>query len=327
MQKVMCELCPRRCALAEGQCGACGARMAQDGHVVAVRPGALSAVHLDPVEKKPLHHYLPGTKTLSLGGFGCNLMCRGCQNASISRRSSLDVGTDEVDFLSPETLVEMARQQGAQSIAYTYNEPLVWWEFADETAVLAHARGLKNIMVTAGYVSPDMLEKVFAHIDAVNVDLKGFSEEFYQTWANGTLRPVLDTIEYLHHCPHVWLELTTLIIPGQNDGRCMLESEFAWIVEHLGEDVPLHLSAFFPAWHAQEIASTPCETLWMARDLARKAGLKYVYLGNVMEPNDTICPECGARVIRRMGYRTDRAGLDGERCRACSARIPGVFEG
>ena len=319
---IHCELCPRHCNLSLGDIGACGARMNKGGEVREIRTNFYASINVDPIEKKPLYHFFPGTSALSLGGFGCNLMCRGCQNASISRVCANKGSGFE---LSPDAIVDMALREGATSIAYTYNEPIVWWETMQNVARRAHEAGLKNVMVTAGYVSPSMRDEVFAHIDGVNIDLKGFSEDFYRSWARGDLSTVCDTIEYLHAHRNIWFEVTTLVIPGQNDTPDMLRHEFQWLYDHIGDGVPLHLSAFFPHYHALEIESTPESTLEMARDLAYEAGLRDVYLGNVMARCDTRCRECGQIVIRRQGYRVDRSGLVDGKCRACGAQAIGVF--
>lgn len=321
MATIQCHLCPRSCLLRENQIGACGARKALGCNVRECCHGLISALHNDPVEKKPLHHFYPGSRTLSIGGFGCNLMCRGCQNFDISRRCATD-GQGAV--YTPEQIVQIALQHHAHSIAYTYNEPIVWWEFMDETAECAHHAGLKNIMVTAGYLCENMYDKVFRHIDAANVDLKGFDDTFYQNWANGRLQPVLDTLTYLHQKQTCWLEITTLLIPGQNDAPQTLSREFEWIHDHLGDDVPLHLSAFFPRWKALDIPSTPESTLYDARQRARDAGLHFVYLGNIMEPAVTCCPHCGEKLIERtMSFC--RNYLDKNRCIKCHEILPGQF--
>ena len=322
MDKTTCELCPRACQLKEGQFGACGARIAKSGHVVALNSGVLSAIHVDPIEKKPLFHFLPGSRALSLGGFGCNLMCRGCQNASISRISA---DAEDGFWMKPEEVAACARHHHCDVVAYTYNEPIVWHEFACGSARVSRAAGLKNIMVTAGYVTAKYREQIFSCMDAANVDLKGFSSHFYRTWAKAELEPVLETIEYLHQLPHFWLELTTLLIPGQNDSQAELEREFAWIMDKLGPDVPVHLSAFHPAWQAQNIPATPLETLEKAQKLAKEAGIHHVYLGNVPMASDTICTQCGHKLISRWEYRTDICGLKEAECSYCHAPLVGVF--
>lgn len=322
MEKVICGLCPRTCSLKPGQIGFCGARIAESGKVVPLNHGILSAIHVDPIEKKPLYHFYPGSRALSLGGFGCNLMCRGCQNASISRANA---NCADGFRMSPHEIVTSAKKHECPIVAYTYNEPIVWGEFACETASAAHDAGLKNIMVTAGYVTEAYREKIFSCMDAANVDLKGFSESFYRNWTKAELGPVLETIEYLHQLPDFWLELTTLLIPGQNDAQGELEAEFTWIADHLGCDVPLHLSAFHPAWKAKEIPSTPFETLERALLLAKKAGLNHVYLGNVTASVNTVCSNCGHLLISRWGYRTELRGISHGCCAFCGNRVAGVF--
>ena len=322
MNGIICELCPRACSLKPGQVGVCGARIADAQRVIPLNHGCLSAVHVDPIEKKPLYHFYPGCRALSLGGFGCNLMCRGCQNASISRaRADCSDGF----CMLPQDIVAHAQKYACPVIAYTYNEPIVWHEFACETAQAARETGIKNIMVTAGYVTANAREKIFAHMDAANVDLKGFTETFYRSWAKAELALVLETIEYLHHLPGFWLELTTLLIPGQNDAQADLEAEFSWIAERLGTDIPIHLSAFHPAWQAKEIPATPIETLEKALKLAKEAGLHHVYLGNVPLSSDTVCPKCGQLLISRWGYHTEIRGLKNGKCSACDSQLAGVF--
>lgn len=319
---VKCDLCPRVCALEEGKIGACGARICRNGTVGEVRHGYYSAMHVDPIEKKPLYHFYPGTTAFSLGGFGCNLMCRGCQNYGISRVSACE--GDGIEKSARE-VVAMAKEARADSVAYTYNEPIVWWETMDEVACAAHESGLKNVMVTAGYVSRAMHDRVFEHMDAVNIDLKGFREAFYREWAQGHLNPVLDTLTYLRDRRDLWTEVTTLIIPGVNDDVDSLCREFEWLYAMFGGEVVLHLSAFFPRYRAMDIESTSEDTLEMARKLAKEAGLRYVYLGNVMSPNDTHCSGCGLKLISRMGYRVEVQNMRGGKCLRCGEVLKGVF--
>lgn len=317
-----CSICPRNCLIEPGKFGACGARTCIQDNVVHADYGLLSAIHVDPIEKKPLHHYLPGSNALSLGSFGCNLMCRGCQNYSISRaRCQKGDGFK----LSPDEIIQTAKTYQCQVIAYTYNEPIIWAEFVCETAKKVKAAGLKNIMVTAGYVTQDTAKWLFSDIDGANVDLKGFSEDFYKTWANGSLQPVLETLEYLHSIPNFWLEITTLLIPGINDDPQMLKKEFEWIAEHLAPTVPVHLSAFHPDYKALDIPATPAQTILQAKKIAEDVGLKFIYPGNVRIPADTRCPSCNAPVIRRQGYHIEITGMTGDRCSACQTKIPGVF--
>ena len=318
----ICEICPHACRLREGQIGLCGGRRNEGGRVVEVNHGLLSAIHVDPVEKKPLHHFMPGSETLSLGGFGCNMHCRGCQNYTISQ-----VCADKADgfVMTPAEIVTAAKKYQCRSVSYTYNEPIIWGEFVDESAHAVREAGLKNIMVTAGFVTDKTREWLFANMDAANVDLKGFNEEFYKSWAKAGLGPVLETLEYLHQKPGFWLEITTLLIPGINDDAKMLSDEFAWIVEHLGTDVPLHLSAFHPAHRAMDIPCTSIDSLIRAQKLAVDAGIRYVYLGNVAGMVNTVCPKCGALLIERRGYDTAVRGLKDGRCAQCDTVIPGVF--
>lgn len=321
-QRVQCDLCPRFCRLKEGEYGICGVRRAEKGRVIHANYGILSSIHVDPIEKKPLHHFLPASRSLSIGSFGCNLFCRGCQNASISRCTAQDGGGFK---LSAQEIIALAQKHRCASVAYTYNEPIVWAEFMSDTAEVVQSAGLKTVMVTAGYVSPSARDRVFAHIDAANVDLKGFSSAFYRSWAKAELEPVLETLEFLHEKRNCWLEITMLLIEGVNDNPSDLEKAFEWIVEHLGIEVPLHLSAFHPAYHAMEIQRTSVETLSMARDLALKTGILYVYLGNVACSVDTMCPRCHQTLIRRMGYQTEISGLYQGCCCQCGQRIAGVW--
>lgn len=322
MEKQACPICPNHCLLSEGQLGLCGARTMKNGQFVNAEHGLLAAIHIDPIEKKPLYHFLPSTKALSIGSFGCNLKCRGCQNDSLSRVNILQA---EGFKLSPDRIVQEAIRHQCPSIAYTYNEPIVWTEFVQETALKARESGLKNVVVTAGYVTDKARETLFQNIDAANVDLKGFTEKFYKTWASGSLSPVLETLEYLHHLPNFWLEITTLLIPKINTDPAELEAEFNWIYEHLGPDVPVHLSAFHPACEAQDIPRTPQNMLLMALKLAKIAGLHFVYLGNVPLAVQTSCPECGQTLIERMAYNTKIEDLIHGKCRNCGHQIPGYW--
>lgn len=322
MLRAECDLCPHGCRLLDGDYGLCQARRAEGGQVVSVVYGHLAAAHVDPIEKKPLHHFYPGSDIYSVGSTGCNLRCRGCQNASLSRARAKNQKDTRV---APKDVIDAALLSGCSAIAYTYNEPIVWSEFVIDCAALAREHGLKNVLVTAGYINEKPREKLFANIDAANVDLKGFSEAFYRYWTGASLGPVLDTIRYLHEKPDFWLELTTLLIPGQNDADADLERQFAWIFETLGPNVPLHLSAFFPAHLAQDIAATTLESLKHAKKLALNAGLNFVYLGNVAQPVRTYCSYCQETVILRLGHSVDTSGLEGQNCRHCQKPLPGVF--
>lgn len=316
-----CTICPRNCLIEPGKFGACGVRTCLNDSVTHADYGLLSAIHIDPIEKKPLNHYLPGASALSLGSFGCNLMCRGCQNYEISRASCQCGGFK----LSPEKIIHTAKTHQCPIIAYTYNEPIIWAEFVCETAHEAKLAGLKNIMVTAGYATLDTAKWLFSDIDGANVDLKGFSEDFYKSWANGKLQPVLEILEYLHSIPDFWLEITTLLIPGINDDTQMLKQEFEWLAAHLGTEIPVHLSAFHPDYKALDIPCTPVQTIQKARQLAQDIGLKFIYPGNVRLSADTCCPNCANTLIRRQGFHIEITGMNHQRCASCGQIIPGVF--
>lgn len=324
--RVVCDLCPHRCALAEGRRGRCWIRVNRDGRIVAESNGRFSAVAVDPIEKKPLYHVLPGSRSLSLGVIGCNLSCRFCQNAEIS------APTDDRLLgrrLSPEQVADLAVAQGCASVSFTYNEPIVTFEQTVETAKACRARGLRTVAVTAGFIEPGPRETFFGSMDAANIDLKSFSDDFYRRLCGARLQPVLDTIRYVHASTPCWLEVTTLIIPGENDRPDELAALIDWVGETLGPDTPLHFSAFYPHWKMTDHPPTPPAALARARAQAMCAGLHYVYTGNVRDPDGamTFCPSCRHPVIRREGFFvTERAvGVDG-RCAYCGARIAGVFE-
>jgi len=324
--RVQCDVCPRACRLHEGQRGFCFVRACQGGKVVLTTYGRSSGFCVDPIEKKPLNHFLPGTSVLSFGTAGCNLGCKFCQNWDISKSREIDTLADAA---SPEQIAETASRLGCRSVAFTYNDPVVFLEYAIDVADACRARGLKAVAVTAGYVSPGAREELFAHMDAANVDLKGFTETFYAKTCAGHLRPVLDTLEYLVHETEVWVEVTTLLIPGLNDSDEEIEAETRWYAEHLGPDVPLHFTAFHPDWKLRDRPPTPPATLTRARAIALANGLRYVYTGNVHDRagQSTYCHRCGALLIERDWYSLGTWNLtEGGRCAACGERCPGVFE-
>jgi len=324
--KLQCDLCPRDCRLSPGQRGFCFVRQRLGDELVLTTWGRSSGFCVDPIEKKPLHHFYPGTSVLSFGTAGCNLGCRFCQNWDISKASAADRLCDEAD---PEAIAAQALALGCRSVAFTYNDPVIFAEYAIDVAEACRARGLKTVAVTAGYVHPEPRRELFAHIDAANVDLKSFSEDFYRRLTFAHLRPVLDTLEYLARQTSVWLEITTLLIPGHNDSEEEVARLSAWVVEHLGPDVPLHFSAFHPDFQMREVPATPPATLARARHQALAAGLRYVYTGNVHDPDGdaTRCPGCGAVVIARDWYEIlDWRLGPGGRCRACGTVIPGHFD-
>ncbi len=322
--RVVCELCPRSCTLAEGQAGYCGVRSNAGGSLRTAVTGSTSGLSVDPIEKKPLYHFLPGTKVLSFGSVGCNLGCTFCQNWGLSQ-------TDDFSRLqasSPEDIVRMALAQRCSGVAFTYNEPIISAEYCLEVAQACHEAGLKTLAVTAGYISGGAREAFFQGMDATNVDLKGFSEAFYRDYCRARLRPVLETLEYLVQETHVWTEITTLLIPGGNDSEAELESLSTWVADRLGRDVPVHLSAFHPDFRLLDRPGTPFSTLQRAKAIARSKGLNYVYLGNARNPegSTTFCPSCGETLITRDGYNLTSNRLRDGACGACGKVILGVFQ-
>ncbi|MFP4146343.1 MAG: AmmeMemoRadiSam system radical SAM enzyme [Halorhodospira sp.] len=324
--RLQCDLCPRHCRLKEGQRGLCFVRAAQGGEVVLTTYGRSSGFCVDPIEKKPLHHFLPGTAVLSFGTAGCNLACKFCQNWDMSKSREMDTLMDRAE---PEQLAEAAERLGARSVAFTYNDPVIFQEYAVDVAAACRARGIRTVAVTAGYICPEPRAEFFAAMDAANVDLKAFSERFYHKLTGASLAPVLDTLRYIRHETDCWLELTTLLIPGENDGDREIEAMARWVLEHLGAEVPVHFTAFHPAFRMSDYPPTPPATLSRARRIALAQGLRYVYTGNVYDPEGgtTYCHACGERLIERAryqlaGWRLDRQG----RCLHCGAVCAGVFE-
>lgn len=321
--RIVCDLCPRACALAEDQGGYCGVRF-NDGEVLrSTVTGTTSGLCVDPIEKKPLYHFLPGTQVLSFGTVGCNLGCSFCQNWSLSR-------TDDHGRLraaSPEEIVGLAQAHHCSGVAFTYNEPIVSAESCIEVALACREAGLKTIAVTAGYISETARGDFFRVMDAANVDLKGFTNAFYRNYCGARLQPVLETLEYLARETRVWLEVTTLLIPQANDTPDELDALTAWFAAHLGPDVPLHFSAFHPDHRLLDRDSTPLPSLLDARKRAQEAGLRYVYLGNLRGPESgtTFCPGCGQEVIGRDGYRITAFRLEAGACDGCGTPIPGRF--
>jgi pyruvate formate lyase activating enzyme len=324
--RVRCTLCPRDCRLREGQAGFCFIRQNQGGRLVTFGWGRSTGFAVDPVEKKPLNHYLPGSQVLSFGTAGCNLGCRFCQNWDISKARLAEQRSQEWD---PARVVDLAIELGAPGIAFTYNDPVIWAEYAIDVAREARRRGLFTVFVTAGYVTERAREDIFAHMDATNVDLKAFTETFYSKVTLSHLAPVLETLEWLVNKTRVWVEVTNLVIPGLNDGPEETRALANWMVEHMGADVPLHFSAFHPDYKMLDRPNTPAATLTRARQIARSAGLRYVYTGNVHDPEgqSTFCPGCGEKVIERDWYVIRAARLRDGTCTRCGARIAGRFPG
>jgi pyruvate formate lyase activating enzyme len=324
--RIQCDLCPRHCRLHEGQQGLCFVRARQDDRIVLTTYGRSSGFCVDPIEKKPLNHFLPGTAVLSFGTAGCNLACRFCQNWSISKSREIDTLADAA---SPQRIARAALESGCRSVAFTYNDPVIFLEYAVDVAQACREVGVKTVAVTAGYICDEPRIEFFRHMDAANVDLKGFSQRFYRDVCKGQLQPVLDTLVYLKRETNVWFEITNLIIPGENDSEQELEAMCGWVVEELGPDVPLHFTAFHPDWKMMDRPPTPPATLTKARHIAMKNGIRYAYTGNVhdSEGGATLCNGCGTTLIGRDWFELTawELGAAGH-CRQCGTPCPGVFE-
>jgi pyruvate formate lyase activating enzyme len=324
---VQCDVCPRACKLRDGQRGLCFVRAREGDEVVLTTYGRSSGFCVDPIEKKPLNHFLPGSSVLSFGTAGCNLACRFCQNWDISKSKEVDTLADAA---SPDALVEAARELGCRSVAFTYNDPTIFMEYAVDVADACRAAGISSVAVTAGYICPEPRREMYAHMDAANVDLKAFTEDFYHHVCGAHLADVLDTLEYLVHETDVWVEITNLLIPGKNDSDEEIDAMTRWIVTNLGPDVPLHFTAFHPDFKMTDIEHTPSVTLTRARSIALANGVHYAYTGNVhdREGGSTTCRGCGAILVERDWYRLGRYQLtDDGRCRACGETLPGRFDG
>ncbi len=325
--RIQCDVCPRACKLREGQRGVCFVRGRLDDQVVLTSYGRSSGFCVDPIEKKPLNHFLPGSSVLSFGTAGCNLACRFCQNWDISKSKEIDTLSDEA---SPDELAATAVTLGCRSVAFTYNDPVIFHEYAIDVARACRGRGVKTVAVTAGYVSPEPRVEFYEHIDAANVDLKAFTEEFYRHTCGAQLEAVKDTLRYLRHETTVWVELTTLLIPGLNDSDAELNAMCQWVVDELGADVPMHFTAFHPDFKLLDRPPTPPSTLSRARRIALDNGVRFAYTGNVsdVEGSSTRCPGCGETVIERDWYAIGeyRLGDDGA-CRRCGTAVPGRFDG
>jgi len=322
--RIQCDVCPRECRLNEGQRGMCFVRQRENDAVVLTTWGRSSGFCVDPIEKKPLNHFFPGSSVLSFGTAGCNLACRFCQNHDISKSREMDTLADQA---TPAQIAEAAAGLGCRSVAFTYNDPVIFLEYAVDAAKACRERGLETVAVTAGYVNPEPRRELFEVMSAANVDLKGFNEDFYHRITASRLAPVLDTLRWLVHETDVWTEITTLLIPGHNDSDGELRAEAQWIFRELGPDVPLHFSAFHPDYKMLDVGSTPPATLTRARRIALDEGLRNVYTGNVhdVEGDTTTCPGCGKAVIVRDWYEITKYALDDSgRCQ-CGTVIPGRF--
>ncbi len=323
--KVVCTLCPRQCHIPNGQRGFCFVRANVNDGLTLTTYGRSSGFCVDPIEKKPLNHFLPGTPVLSFGTAGCNLGCKFCQNWDISKSRHMDRVAQEA---TAEAVVQAAKQTGCRSVAFTYNDPVIWAEYAIDVAVVARKENIKTVAVTAGYIQPEARKEFFRWIDAANVDLKAFTETFYRKLTQTHLQPVLDTLKYLKHETQVWLEITNLVIPGENDRPNEIRQLCHWVLDHLGDDVPIHFTAFHPDFKMNQHPHTPHETLISARQQALDTGIKFAYVGNVNDPQrqNTYCPSCGMVLIERNWYELGVYLLNDNQCGGCGCVIPGLFE-
>ena len=324
--QLQCDVCPRHCRLREGQRGLCYVRQRLDDEIKLVSYGRSSGFCVDPIEKKPLNHFYPGSSVLSFGTAGCNLACKFCQNWDMSKSREMDTLADAA---SPQRLADAAVELACRSVAFTYNDPIIFLEYAVDVAAACAEADVATVAVTAGYVDPEPRAEFFHAMDAANVDLKAFTERFYRKICGGQLAPVLETLQFIKHETDVWLETTTLLIPGENDSDKELNEMCAWVVEHLGPDVPMHFTAFHPDWKMRDIPSTPAETLTRARRIALDNGVRYPYTGNVHDPegSSTYCHRCNELLIERDWYRLGRWGLNHRgRCKSCDAGLPGHFD-
>ncbi len=323
--RIQCDLCPRDCKLRDGQRGACFVRQRVADGMVLTTYGRSSGFCIDPIEKKPLNHFHPGSSVFSFGTAGCNLACKFCQNWDISKSQDMDRLMDQA---SPEEIARVAAEQGCKSVAFTYNDPVIFAEYAMDVADACHERGVQTVAVTAGYIGEAARREFFAKMDAANVDLKAFSDDFYYKLTGGHLQPVLDTLAYLKHETGCWFEITTLLIPGKNDSPSEIEAMSQWIVRELGRDVPIHFTAFHPDYKLDDLPPTPAATLHRARRIALDAGLRYVYTGNVhdTEGGTTFCPGCGKGVIVRDWHQILAYDLTEEgHCQHCGTPVAGRF--
>jgi pyruvate formate lyase activating enzyme len=323
--RIVCDLCPRACALKDGDRGFCFVRQNVGGEMLLTTYGLSTGFCIDPIEKKPLNHFFPGTSVLSFGTAGCNLGCKFCQNWSISKSREAEQLSERG---SPEEIAEAAVRLGCRSVAFTYNDPVIWAEYAIDTANACRDRGIKTVVKTSGYITPVARPGFFGAMDAANVDLKAFTEEFYSHLTLSHLQPVLDTLRWLKEESNVWFEVTNLIIPGENDSAEETERMCEWLVENVGAEVPVHFTAFHPDFRMRDRPSTPPETLTRACKIARRAGLQFVYTGNVHDPEgqSTYCPRCGTTVIERDGYEILEYYLVAGRCASCGESILGCFD-
>jgi len=325
--KIQCDVCPRACKLNEGQRGLCFVRARENDAIVLTTYGRSSGYCIDPIEKKPLNHFLPGSPVLSFGTAGCNLACKFCQNWDITKSREIDILADQA---TPEQIAAAAKKLQCKSIAFTYNDPIVFMEYAIDTAIACHEVGVNAVAVSSGYMCAEPRNEFYQYMDAANIDLKGFTEKFYKKITGSHLNAVLDTLIYIAKETKTWLEITTLLIPGENDDTQEIEAMTTWIMANLGANVPLHFTAFHPDWKMMDHPPTPPETLIKAREIAMKNGINYVYTGNVhnVQGDSTYCTNCGKCIIERDWYNIFNYNLtDTGNCRFCDQTCPGVFEG
>ena len=322
--RIQCDLCPRFCRLHDGQRAFCFVRERVGDAIYLSSYGRATGFCIDPIEKKPLHHFYPGTSVLSFGTAGCNLGCKFCQNWDISKAKEIEKLSDRA---SPAQVAETAERQGCKSVAFTYNDPVIFAEYAIDCALECRARGIETVAVTAGYIAPEARRDFFGVMSAANVDLKAFEPDFYRKLCNAELEPVLDTLKWLRHETNVWVEVTTLLIPGHNDSAEEVDRLCAWFVKELGADVPLHFSAFHPDFKMLDLPPTPPATCQRAREQAMAHGIRYVYSGNIHDVagGSTCCPACQALLIERDWYELGAYRLKGSRCGACGVEIAGRF--
>jgi pyruvate formate lyase activating enzyme len=320
---VNCTLCPHRCVLKEGEVGKCRTRKNVRGELISMVYGYPCALHIDPIEKKPMYHFLPGSQSMSISTIGCNLRCLNCQNYQISQA---DFNRGDFDYATPRQIVEMAMRNQCESISYTYTDPIVYYEYAKDTAVLAHEHGIKNVIVSAGYINKKPLREWCKYIDGANIDLKGFDDKIYQELNSIRLKPVLNTLEVLKE-EGVWLEITNLIVPEYTDDLNVIEQMCIWLYTHGFADVPLHFSRFFPTHKLSNLNPTSLEVLEAAYKIAQSSGIKYVYLGNVAqtETNQTYCANCNKILISRLGYQISGLSIQNGSCVKCGNKIPGIW--
>ncbi|MCW8884842.1 MAG: AmmeMemoRadiSam system radical SAM enzyme [Motiliproteus sp.] len=324
--RIQCDLCPRACKLREGQRGLCFVRGCEQQQIVLYSYGRSSGFCIDPIEKKPLNHFLPGTPVLSFGTAGCNLACKFCQNWDMSKSREMDTLADRA---MPEDLADAAERAGCRSVAYTYNDPVIFLEYAVDVADACREKGINSVAVSAGYICEQPRIDFYRHMDAANIDLKAFTERFYKKICGGDLATVLDTLLYLKHETQVWFEITTLLIPDENDSPAEIEQMCRWIIDNLGPDIPIHFSAFHPDWKMRDKPRTPASSLTRSRQIALDHGLHYAYVGNVHDSaaDSTYCPDCGELVIERDWYQLGNWALTADGCCShCGSSIAGIFE-